>query len=164
MPPPLGGILIDGANVIATSTARADQRLELAVRWFRGWRPDLRILVLIDHAAIGRCSAAAKARLQELLDGRAPDLGYAVGPRGESADPLLLRQALRDRALVVSNDRYHDHEALRRGVVTVQFECAADRFEPYPEATWFTPEGGAARVAMAALRAADAGDGMPRDR
>ena len=147
LPPLLGGIVVDGANVVATSTVFADRRLEVALQWCREWRPDLPVVVFLDGATLGRCAPAARARLQELSD--------VVTERGSSADVLLLQRARDDRAIVVSNDRFADHAGLRRGVLTVQFEFAGDEFAPYDEATWFTPAGGATRVPMTQLR----GDG-----
>ena len=158
LPPSLGGIVVDGANVTATSTVFADRRLELAVQWFRRWRPDLPVVVFLDSATLGRCAPAARARLQQKFAGDArggaEDAGvtHVVTPRGTPADALLLQRAAADRALVVSNDRFADHAELRRGVLTVQFECAGDDFAPYAEATWFTPAGGATRVPMVVLR------------
>ncbi len=158
IPPPLGGIVLDGSNVIATSRARADARLDLAVAWFRRWRPDLPICVYLDHATVGACTEPAQQRLRRRLeaegDAAAAPLRYRLGPRDAAADPFVLRQAHAERALIVSNDRFFDRPELRAGVVTVQFECTGERFEPYPEATWFTPTGGAVRVAMATLQAA----------
>lgn len=158
LPPPLGGIVVDGANVTATSTVFADRRLDLAVQWCRCWRPDLRVVVFLDSATLGRCAPAARARLQQRFAGDAAGdaagtgVVYIVSPRGTPADALLLRRAGAESALVVSNDRFADHQELRRGVLTVQFECAGDDFAPYAEATWFTPAGGATRVPMAVLR------------
>src|SRR5262245_13738744 len=155
MPPPLGGIVVDGSNVVATATVSAERRLELAVQWFRRWRPDLPVVVFLDSAAWSR---RLRERLQQQLAGDprgfADDAvaGYVWSQRGTAADPLLLQRALADRALVVSNDRFADHAELRRGVLTVQFEFAGDDFAPYEEATWFTPAGGATRVPMAVLR------------
>lgn len=156
LPPPLRGIAIDGSNVIASSIARGDRRLELALQWCRDWRPDLPVAVFVDSATFGRCAAAVRARLQQWLDapGAVPHgASFCVGPRATSADPLVLQHAVANAALVVSNDRFADHAGLRCGVVTLQFECSGDRFAPYPEATWFTPSGGATRVGLDRLQA-----------
>ena len=74
-----------------------------------------------------------------------------VCPRDEPADPYLLAHAREHGALVVSDDRYFDYEELRAGVITLQFRFRDGAFEPFAEATWFRPTGGAQRVAVSAL-------------
>ena len=58
--PPLGGIVIDGSNVIASGSGRATMRLDLAEQWFRAWRPDLPIQVFIDSTT--RAVAGLRSR------------------------------------------------------------------------------------------------------
>lgn len=153
-PPPLGGIVVDGSNVIASSRLRPIERLDLAVAWLQAWRPDLPVVVFVDRGTAVRCRPEAqdvlRARCEDVTPGRAR---YAVVPRDEQADAVLLQHARDHRALVVSNDRFFDHEDLREDVITVQFTLAGDRFEVPAEATWFRPGGGAQRVPMSELQA-----------
>jgi hypothetical protein len=125
LPPPLGGIVLDGSNVIASGGRRAIERLDLALAWCAGWRPDLPVMVFVDRSTARRCVPAQEE---------------------------VLRWAGEHHALVVSNDRYFDFEELRRNVVTVQFTLAGDTFTVYDEATWFRSPGSAERVPMATLR------------
>ncbi|MBX3463055.1 MAG: hypothetical protein KF830_07780 [Planctomycetes bacterium] len=152
-PPPLGAIVIDGSNVIASSTARPLERLERVLDWCRGWRPDLPVHVFVDHRTVGRLVPEAQARLaawcEDVTPGRAR---CTICPRGAAADGFVLAFARAHDALVVSNDRYFDHEDLRRNAVTVQFTLAGDRLELFPEATWFRSPGTALRVALADLQ------------
>ncbi len=153
-PPPLGAIVLDGANVIATSSRRAILRLDLAVAWCREWRPDLPVMVFVDWSTARRCVPAEqdvlRARCVDVTPGRPR---YAVVPPEESADEHVLRFAAAHTALIVSNDRFFDYDDLRRGVLTVQFVLHEERFVPHDEATWFRPSGGAQRVALDELRA-----------
>jgi hypothetical protein len=153
-PPPLGGIVIDGSNVIASSKLRPIERLDLVLDWCAAWRPDLPIMVFLDHTTAVRCRPDAqdvlRARCADVTPGRPR---YAVVPLEAIPDVVLLEHARDHRALVVSNDRFFDHEDLRTNVITVQFTLAGDRLEVFPEATWFRPSGGAQRVAMAELQA-----------
>ena len=73
-------------------------------------------------------------------------------PPRSSADPFVLQHAVSEHALIVSNDRFWDHEARRRGVLTVQFVLQGAEFRPYEEATWFDPAGGAVRIALRELQ------------
>jgi hypothetical protein len=154
VPPPLRGIAVDGANVIASSKHRPLERLDLVVAWFQAWRPDLPIQVFLDHATACRCRPAAQAvlrvRCEDTTPGRAR---YAVVPRELEADAVLLAHARAHQALVVSNDRFFDHEELRRNAITVQFRLAGDELQVDGEATWFRSPGTAQRIAMADLRA-----------
>jgi hypothetical protein len=152
LPPPLGGIAIDGGNVVANAAARALPRLDLAVAWFREWRPDLEIAVFLDSTAFARCEPAMQDSLHARFAARAQGVRFVLCPPRAEADPLLLEYAAKHRALVVSNDRFFDHEALRADALTVQFELAGTRFEPFAEATWFRGRGKALRVAMQDLR------------
>ena len=153
VPPPLGGIVIDGSNVIASGSGRATTRLDLAERWFHAWRPDLPIQVFVDSTTARRCRPEVqdelRARCMDVTPGRAR---YAVCPRGEPADGYVLQHAREHSALVVSNDRYFDYEDLRANVITVQFTLAGTVFEVFEEATWFRKPGSALRVSMANLR------------
>lgn len=146
--------MIDGSNVIASSTARPLARLELVLDWCRQWRPDLPVHVFMDHRTIGRLVPAAQAQLaawsEDVTPGRAR---CTICPRGVAADTFVLAWAREHDALVITNDRYFDHAELRRNVVTVQFTLASDRLAVFDEATWFRAPGAALRVAMAALRA-----------
>jgi hypothetical protein len=143
LPPALGGIVIDGANVVADAPGWTRDRLQQAVRWFHSWRADLPITVFLDASTLRRCDAEAG------IDGGA-DLRLCG--RGERADVRLLQQARQQRALVVSNDRFFDHEELRRNAVTVQFAWSSAGLQPFAEATWFRTPGQAVRVAMAMLQ------------
>lgn len=145
-PPALGAIAIDGGNVVAVAKRRARARLDLAVGWFRAWRPDLPVAVFLDHATFARCGAATQAELRALPE-------CAVCPPGEPADVALLGYAAAHRALVVSNDRFFDHDALRANAIVVQFTLAGGAFAPFAEATWFRTPGQALRVALDTLRA-----------
>ncbi|MEZ6038670.1 MAG: hypothetical protein R3F29_14405 [Planctomycetota bacterium] len=153
-PPPLGAIVVDGANVIASSRFQPIERLDLVEAWCRHWRPDLPVMVFVDYATAMRCQPQAqqvlRARCADVTPGRAR---YAVCPRGEPADEHVLRHAREHRGLVISNDRFWEHEQERVGTVTVQFRLQGTSFEPSGEATWFRPPNSAVRVALAALRA-----------
>lgn len=153
-PPPISGIAIDGANVTAGAPGWTADRLQTAVRWFRSWRPDLPITVFLDASTLRRCDAGSQAELRRWAETGIEDgAELRLCERHEVADVSLLQHARRQRALVVSNDRFFDHEELRRGAITVQFTLAGDQLEVFAEATWFRPSGGAQRVAMAALQA-----------
>jgi hypothetical protein len=153
LPPPLGGIVLDGANVIATSRAFPLQRLDLVTAWCHAWRPDLPVTVFVDRATAVRCKPAAqdvlRARCADVTPGRPR---YVVCPRDEPADEYVLRHAGACHGLVVSNDRYFDFDDLRQNVLTVQFTLAGERLEIADEATWFRSPGSAERVPMAVLR------------
>lgn len=152
-PHPLGGIVIDGSNVIASGSGRATRRLDLAVGWARHWRPDLPVHVFVDASTARRCrpeiQRELRARCEDTTPGRAR---YAITPRGESADPFVLRHARAHHALVVSNDRYFDHDELRANLLLVQFTLASDVFQVADEATWFRSPGSAVRVPMTDLQ------------
>lgn len=153
MPPPLRGIVIDGANVIATSKVRPIERLDLVTAWCRGWRPDLPVIVFVDHATARRCrpdaQAVLRARCEDVTPGRPR---YAVVPREQFADEHVLRHAREHDALVLSNDRYSDFDDLRQNVITVQFTLAGEELRVFDEATWFRSPGTAVRVPMATLQ------------
>lgn len=151
LPPPLAAIAIDGSNVAASATIGALARIDLSLAWCRRWRPDLPIVVHVDSRTPGRWPEASHRELHQRCT-RASDVRYLVGPPGAAIDASMLAAAVADNALVLSNDRFADHADARRGAVVLQFECAGDTFEPYAEATWFTPDGGAVRVALEALR------------
>ena len=153
LPGPLGGIVIDGANVIASSRRRPIERLDLAERWCREFRPDLPVHVFIDHSTAMVCprpaQATLRARCEDVTPGRAR---YVVTPQGESADAYLLAHAREHGGLVLSNDRFWDFEDLREHTIVVQFRLVGDDLRVCDEATWFRP-GAAVRVPMQALRA-----------
>ncbi len=153
LPPPLGAIAIDGANVIASSKHHPVERLDLVTAWCAMWRPDLPVQVFVDLTTAKRCRPAAqavlRARCEDVTPGRAR---YAVCPPGQPADEPVLRFARERQALVVSNDRYFDYDDLRANVVTVQFTLADGVLQVYDEATWFRSPGTALRVPMAVLR------------
>lgn len=154
LPPPLGAIVVDGANVIASSRARPLERLDLITAWFQEWRPDLPIQVFVDHATAVRC----RPEVQAVLRARSNDVTparprYAVVPRDRLADEVLLQHARAHAGLVVSNDRYFDFDDLRRNAITVQFTLAGMELHVFDEATWFRSPGTALRVPMATLRA-----------
>lgn len=155
-PPPLRGVVFDGSNVIAASGARADAlaRVELAAAWFRERCPDWRQMVFLDAATARRL----RPEVQDVVRARCEDVTpeharWAVCPPDEEADEHVLEYARAQRALVVSNDRFFDHEELRLGAVTLQFSFRVGEFVPHEEATWFRPSGGAQRVTLAALLA-----------
>ena len=153
-PPPLGAIVVDGANVIASSRFQPIERLDLVEAWCHAWRPGLPVMVFVDYATAMRCQPQAqqvlRARCTDVTPGRAR---YAVCPRGEPADEHVLRHAREHRGLVISNDRFWEHEQERIGTITVQFRLQGTSFEPADEATWFRPPNSAVRVALATLRA-----------
>lgn len=152
-PPPRRAVVIDGANVIASSRRRPLERLALAEAWCEAWRRQLPVWVFVDYSTAMACPREAQqvlcARCQDVTEGRPR---YVVTPHRESADAYLLEHARAHDALVLSNDRFWDHEDLRDGVVTLQFELKGDRLRVYDEATWFR-DGGAARIALASLTA-----------
>jgi len=163
LPPPLRGVVVDGANVIATSKVHPIERLDLVTAWFQRWRPDLPIAVFIDLTTAKRCRPAAqavlRARCEDVTPGRAR---YVVCPRGEPADEYVLRHAREHDALVVSNDRYFDFDDLRANAITVMFTLAGDELRIDDEATWFRSPGTAERVPMATLQQLGR-DGEDRD-
>ncbi|MFN9334624.1 MAG: hypothetical protein ACK6D1_18695 [Planctomycetota bacterium] len=153
LPPPRGAIVVDGANVIASSKAQPLQRLDLVTAWAAVWRPDLPVMVFIDHNTARRC----RPEVQDVLRARCADVTpgrprYAVVPRDQFADEHVLRFAAAHRGLVVSNDRYMDGEDLRADAVLVQFQLADGVLRVADEAVWFKPSGGAQWVATADLR------------
>jgi len=151
-PAPLGGIVIDGSNVIASGLARAVDRLQLAVRWFRDWRPDLATAVFLDDSTFLHCSEAVAMELRQLCETNPDDVRFVRCPLRSPADVHVLEHAAERRALIVSNDRFWDHEQLRLGAITVQFVLRGTEFRPYEEATWFRTTGGALRLTMDELQ------------
>jgi hypothetical protein len=152
-PPPLGGIAIDGSNVIASGAAFTLDRLDAVLAWCADWRPELPVVAFVDAGTARRLRRAAqdalRLRCQDVTPGRAR---HVVCPPDAPADEILLAHVRGCHGLVVSNDRYADFDELRTGVVTLQFRFAAGAFVPFVEATWFRPTGGAQRVDLAALR------------
>lgn len=158
--PPRRAIVIDGANVIASSKRFPLERLDLATAWAQAGWPQLPVTVFLDRSTAVRC----RPEVQDVLRARCVDVTpgrprYVVCPRGEPADEHLLAFAQQHDGLVLSNDRYADFDDLRQGIVLVQFELAGDRFVVQPQAVWFRPPNGAQWVEVAALRAAAPGDG-----
>jgi len=153
-PAPLGGIVIDGSNVIASSRLRPIERLDVVVAWFHAWRPDLPMQVFVDWTTARRCRPDAqdvlRARCADVTPGRAR---YAVVPPEAIPDVVVLEHAREHRALVVTNDRYFDHEELRENVITVQFTIVDLALRVFDEATWFRSPGLALRVPMTELQA-----------
>ena len=156
VPPPVRAIVVDGSNVIASGSARAQQRLQLALAWCRAWRTDLAVELFVDHATVGRCSGEVQdwLRAQDGPAGAAASSAPRVVlcPPAVAADAPLLRRAAELQALVLSNDRFFDHAALRAGVLTLQFALARGAFAPADHATWFRARGPAVRVPLAVLR------------
>ena len=70
LPPARGAIVVDGANVIASSRAQPLQRLDLVTAWAAAWRPDLPVMVFIDHATARRC----RPEVQDVLRARCADV------------------------------------------------------------------------------------------
>lgn len=138
--------------MIASSRRRPLERLELVEQWCRSWRADLPVWVFVDYSTAMACPRDAqqtlRARCQDVTDGRSR---YVVTPHRESADEYLLEHARTHDGLVISNDRFWDHEDLRDGVITLQFHIKRDVLRVYDEATWFRG-GGAERVPLAQLR------------
>ena len=137
VPPPIGGVLIDGSNVIASSDARPVERIDLAVAWAQSWRPDLPVSVFLDQSTWNRCRPAARQELE---------LRAKICERGREADVELLQRAAEQSGLILSNDRFWDHEELRSGVITVQFVLRSGELRVYDQATWFPSARGAAVV------------------
>ena len=150
-PPPLGGIAIDGSNVIATARRQALDRLDAALQWCRSWRADLPVQLFVDARTVAACSDEPRRQLQAWAAAAAP-APLRLCPAGVEADVELLQLAGEQRALVLSNDRFFDHELLRRNVVTLQFTFANRELQPYAAATWFRSPGQAVRVPLAQLQ------------
>lgn len=163
LPPPLCAIVVDGSNVIASSRAAPLERLDLVTGWLHDWRPDLPITVFLDWSTAVRCrppvQAVLRARCEDVTEGRPR---YVVCPRHEPADEFLLAHAQQHGALVVSNDRFFDHEELRKNLVLVQFDLTNTTLHVHDDAVWFRSPGTAEWVAMATLRELGAAtDGEP---
>jgi hypothetical protein len=156
-PPPLGAIVVDGSNVIASGLTRAVERLDLALAWCRTFRPDLEVLVFLDRATVRRCPPAVQEVLQtRLAAGSFGAVRYELCAAGAPADASILRAAAARRALIVSNDRFFDLADLRSNQVTVQFLLARGAFTASDEATWFRTPGLARRVPVQDLQRAGA--------
>ena len=111
------------------------------------------MVVFIDYGTAIRCQPSAQATLRARCADVTPRRPrYVVCPRGESADEYLLRHARAEAGLVISNDRYFDHEELRKHVITIQFRMVRDTLTMAEEATWFRSPGVALRVELATLR------------
>jgi hypothetical protein len=152
--PPRRAVVIDGANVIATSKRFPLERLDLATAWAAACWPSLPVTVFLDHSTAVRC----RPEVQRVLRVRCADVSpdrprYVVCPAQEPADEHLLRHAQEHAGVVLSNDRYADFDALRQGIVLVQFALVGERFEAQDPAVWFRPPHGAQWVELAALRA-----------
>lgn len=151
-PPPLGGIVIDGSNVIAAARHRALARLDAALQWCRSWRADLPVQVFIDARTVAVCRDAQRRELEAWAESDHP-AALRLCPAGIEADVELLQLARERTALVLSNDRFFDHDLLRRNVVTVQFTFAGGVLQPAVAATWFRSPGQAVRVSLEQLQA-----------
>ncbi len=149
-PPPPAAIVLDGSNVTASAVAGAPGRLAAALAWCRSFAPGLPITVWFDAATLRRLGREIEGALTAAAAGHGAELRVAAA--GVAADASILADAAARRALVLTNDRYWDHEDLRRDVLLLQFVCAGAAFRVYDEATWFLPSGAARRVATALLR------------
>jgi hypothetical protein len=149
-PPPPEAIVLDGSNVTASAVSGAPARLAAALSWCSDFAPRLPIAVWFDASTLRRLGAEVERRL---ADAAAPHgAEVRVAAPGTAADAAILAEARSRRALLVSNDRYWDHEDLRRDVLLLQFVCTGGSFRAYQEATWFLPSGAARRVALTLLR------------
>lgn len=153
LPPPLRAIVVDGSNVIASSRAAPLERLDLVTGWLQDWRPDLPITVFLDWSTAVRCRPPVQAVLRARCEDVNPNRPrYVVCPRHEPADEFLLAHAQQHGALVVSNDRFFDHDELRKNLVLVQFDLTNTTLHVHDDAVWFRSPGTAEWVAMATLR------------
>lgn len=152
LPPPRRAIVVDGANVIASSRHFPLQRLDRVAAFCAEFRPDLPVTVFLDHSTAVRCrpevQKVLRARCEDVTPGRPR---YVVCPRGEPADEHLLAYAQQHDGLVISNDRYMDYEDLRPGIVLMQFTLAGERLVMQDPAVWFRPPNGAEWVPLQAL-------------
>ncbi len=151
-PPKVAAVVFDGSNVLASNGRGGLERIDAALSWCGDRWPGLPRMVFLDAATARRLRPAA----QDVLRARCADVTperarWAVAPPEEEADVHVLEFAREHRALVISNDRFFDHEELRLGAITLQFRFAGGAFAPYDEATWFRPSGGAQRVAVSDL-------------
>jgi hypothetical protein len=150
--PPRRAVVIDGANVIATSRRFPIERLDLATAWAQERWPTLPITVFLDHSTAVRC----RPEVQKVLRARCEDVTpsrprYVVCPQHEPADEHLLQHAQQHDGIVLSNDRYADFDDLRVGIVLVQFELLDGRLLAQDPAVWFRPPNGAQWVPLAEL-------------
>ncbi len=146
-PPPPRAVVVDGSNVVASATSGAEHRVREVFAWLAQFAPALQVTVFFDAATLRHLGAERQAALLTTVREAGAEARVV-----EKADPALLAFAYEQRALVLTNDRYWDHEDLRRDVVLLQFVCDRSGFRVPDEATWFTPNGGARRVRLAALR------------
>jgi hypothetical protein len=152
LPEPLGSIVVDGSNVIASSRRRPIERLDLVEAWAGDWRPDLPVTVFVDWSTAVRCRPEAQAVLRARCEDVNPKRPrYVVVAAEAEADAVCLARAQQHRGLVLSNDRFFDHDDLRHTVVLVQFTIVGDVLTVADEATWFRGPG-AERVPMGVLR------------
>jgi Zc3h12a-like Ribonuclease NYN domain len=145
-PPPIHSIVIDGANVIASGSSRAVERIDLALTWLRSWQPTLPIQIFLDATTFARCRPDAQAWLQSSRTDSANPTQVTLCPPGTEADIPLLEHARTHHGLVLSNDRFFDHADLRAEVMTLQFTLDRLDFCPATEVTWFRTKGPAVRV------------------
>jgi hypothetical protein len=137
---------MDGANVIASGSSRALERLSLALDWLAAWQPKLPVRIFVDSTTFARCRPDARNWLCAAQATAARTPTVELCPEGTEADIPLLQFAQREQALVLSNDRFFDHASLRAGVLTLQFALERSSFLPAAEATWFRLVGQAIRV------------------
>ena len=149
---PLGGIVIDGSNVIASGSGRATMRLDLAEQWFRAWRPDLPIQVFIDSTTRAVAGPRSRTNCARVHRRDAGPRALRRGPRGEPADPYVLQRARSPGPRRVERPLLRLRGSARQLGVTVQFTLAGTEFTVFEEATWFRKPGSALRVLMARTR------------
>ena len=146
-PPPPRAIVVDGSNVVASSTSGAQRRIEDALAWARAFAPSLPVTVFFDAATLRYLGGEREESLLAVVRAAGAEARIV-----DAVDPALLAFAYEQRALALTNDRFWDYEDLRRDVVLLQFTCDRNGFRVPDEATWFTPSGGARRVRIDALR------------
>ncbi|MEI6128452.1 MAG: hypothetical protein WCR59_00110 [Planctomycetota bacterium] len=149
--PTISAILIDGANVIASGPTRARERLDLALCWLKAWQPTLPIEIFLDHSTLLRCRAEVQAELQTCQTATAEKPLVVLCHAGLAADIPLLHRAAEVGGLILSNDRFFDHTALRANAMTLQFTLDRLDFIPAQEVTWFRSKGMSLRIPIANL-------------
>lgn len=147
-PPQISAFVIDGANVIASGSSRAIERIGLVLSWLRTWQPTLPVQIFVDATTFLRCRPDAQQWLQAAAETAAGEVNVTICPLGTEADIPLLDFARERCGLVLSNDRFFDHASLRVEVLTLQFTLARLEFSPAGEATWFRGRGPAVRVPL----------------
>lgn len=102
-------IVLDGSNIMHwTDETPALETVSTVLRWLesRGYRPaiwfDANVGYKVGNRYFGPRELARRLGI--------PASRVSVAPKGTPADPLLLKDAMRKRARVVSNDRFRDWE------------------------------------------------------